>query len=130
MAFEIRGKTVSVPASTGLKNFRLVALSTAAATQGWAVKPVAGAPTFGALCAGGTTGGTNSPQYVTVQVDGVAKVEAAAGTVAAGDIVSASSLGQVKSLAGGDYAVGMVVFGSSGAAGRIVSVQLLAIGTT
>lgn len=130
MAYEIPGRCVTVPASTGLKQYRLVTLSTAAATQGWAVKPAAGAPVLGSVAYVGTTGSTVDPQYITVQIDGVAKIEAASGTVAAGDLVSASSLGQVKSLSAGDYAVGMVVGGSSGGANRILSVQLLPIGTT
>ena len=130
MAYEIPGRCITVPASTGLKQYRLVSLSTAAATQGRAVFPAAGAPVLGSVSYAGTTGSTTKPQYISVQVDGVAKIEAASGTVAAGDLVSASSIGQVKSLGAGDYAVGMVVGGSSGGAGRIVSVQLLPIGTT
>lgn len=130
MAYEIPGRRITVPASTGLKQYRFVNLSTAAATQGWAVKPAAGAAALGVITSAGTTGSTVDPGYVTVQIDGVAKVEAASGTLAAGDLVAATTLGQVTALGAGDYAIGRVVSGSSGGANRILSVAILPIGTT
>lgn len=126
MAFETPDGLITVPATTGLVQYRFVSLN----TSGYAAKPTDGAAILGVVHSGGTTGSTVEPQYITVQTRGVAKVEADASTVSAGDQVAASTLGRVTPLGSGDYSVGFVVGGSSGGAGRILSVYLAPIGTT
>ena len=61
---------------------------------------------------------------------GIAKVEAAASTMSAGDPVVTDANGRAAVAGAGDYRIGTVIDGSSGAVGRVLSVQLLAIGTT
>lgn len=130
MAYEIPGFSLTLPAATGLAQFRMVKLN----TSGYCAYPNAstvGEAIIGVITSEGTTGSTVEPQYVTVQVSGVAKVSAPASTVAKGDLITASTLGQVQSSSNaGDYAVGWVVDGSSGGAGRILSVLLLPVGST
>ena len=121
MAWEVPGVIVSVAASTGLKQNTFCVMGTAGKVT---KPPTAGPPVLGVIYDSGTTGSTSSRQYVSVQVSGVAKVKAPASTVAVGDLISASSLGEVAACAGQDYIVGQVVSGSSGAA-RLVSVALV-----
>ena len=130
MAYEMIEDTITVPASTGLTRYRFVTLSTAAATQGWAVKPTLGGPILGTVFSVTTTGSTRDPQYIPIQTCGIAKVEAVGGTLAAGDLVQATSIGRAKATTGGSYVVGRVISGSSGSTGRILSIQLTPIGTT
>ena len=112
-------------ASTGLRQFRAVVYSGTA--MGY---PSAGAAIDGVIVSDGTTGSTSASQVVAVQSYGVAKIEASASTLAAGDLCAASSVGYAVPSSAGDYTIGRVVDGSSGAANRVLSVLLLPIGTT
>lgn len=125
MAYEIPGPGFTLPASTGLKQFRFVTLSGANLAY-----PAKGADVVGVTYSGGSTGSTTAPQYLTVVDRGIVKVEALSSTLAAGDLCSASSVGYAIPSTAGAYAVGRVVSGSSGGTGRVVSVQLRAVGTT
>lgn len=131
MAWESGGTFITLPLTTGLRQYRFVKVN----TSGNAVYPSAstvGEAVVGVLVSEGTTGSTVDPvRGGTIQIGGVAKVEAEASTVAKGDTITASSVGRVQSSSNaGDYAVGIVVDGSSGAANRVVSVLLSPIGTT
>jgi hypothetical protein len=123
MAYEIPGQLITLPAgSTTLAQFTFVTVN----SSGFAVLPAAGASIAGVL--------QNVPTLVgeaaTVMVSGVSKVVAPGSTVKVGDVVAASSVGFAAALAGGDYAVGRVVSGSSGSTGRYLTVLLSPIGTT
>lgn len=119
-------------ASTGLRQYRFVAM----ATDGTVGYPAADQPVDGVIrgsegAGGGTTGTTNSGQRVSIYPTGsIAMVEAEASTLAVGDLVYSSSVGQASTQNTGAYAVGRVVAGSSGAANRVLSVRLDNIGTT
>ena len=125
MAYETPGPGFTLPASTGLKQFRFVSMSGTSLAY-----PAKGAAVVGVTYSGGTTGSTRDPQYLTVVDRGIVKVEALTSTLAAGDLCSASSVGYAIPSTAGAYAVGRVVAGSSGGTGRVLSVQLLAVGTT
>ena len=116
---------VTMDATTGLSQYRVVA----AAASG-AAYPTTGAAVAGVLGSSGTTASTASGQYCAVQTMGIAKVEAAASTMSAGDPVVTDANGRAAVAGAGDYRIGTVIDGSSGAVGRVLSVQLLAIGTT
>lgn len=123
MAYEIPGKMVTVPASTDMTGlqYRFVTIG----TDGRAALPAVGDPVFGVL--------QNKPledQAASVMIDGISKVVAAGSTVSAGQIVSASSVGLAITQPTGGYAVGRVVSGSSGSTGRVLTVEITAIGTT
>jgi Uncharacterized conserved protein (DUF2190) len=123
MAYEIPGQMVTVPAgSTTLVQFTFVTLS----TSGRAVVASNGASVFGVLQNKPTLTG----QAASVMINGVSKVLAHGSTVAAGDLISASSVGYVAALSAGDYAVGRVVSGSSGSTGRVLTVAIEPVGTT
>lgn len=126
MAWENLDNPITIPASTGLTQHRFVIVN----TSGNLAYPAAGAPVDGVLVSSGTTASTSDRQVGSVQVRGVAKVSAPASTVAVGDLVTASSVGQAVPSSAGDYVVGRVVAGSSGGAGRILSVLIMPIGTT
>lgn len=115
----------TLPASTGIAAFRFVTMSggnAALATSGTA--SVIGVTTIG------TTGSTSDSSVGIYPLGSVAKVTAPASTVAKGDKVSCSTAGQVAALGAGDFEVGIVVAGSSGGAGRVLSVLLTNAGTT
>lgn len=123
MAYEIPGQMVTVPAgSTSLVQYTFVTLS----TSGRALVASNGASVFGVL--------QNKPdltgEAASVMINGISKVKAHGSTVAAGDLISASSIGYVAALSAGDYAVGRVVSGSSGSTGRILTVAIEPVGTT
>ena len=134
MAYENYAGTspVTVPASaTGLPRWRFCRLSTAANTQGQAALGTSEVSVFGVII-DGTTGSTVATNITcSVQTGGIAKVSAgAADTLAAGDLVACGTGGKAVPLAAGDYAVGRVVAGSSGAINRVLSISLEPIGTT
>lgn len=126
MAWENKSGFYTLPASTGLSQFRFVTVN----TSGNLAYPAAGAPVIGVLVSSGTTGSTDDRQVGTVQSIGVAKVTAIASTLAVGDTVAASSIGRAVPSSATDYTVGIVVDGSSGGVGRVMSVALIPIGTT
>lgn len=72
----------------------------------------------------GRTSTTNSGQAVPVAIGGVVKVNMAASTLAAGDFVGSSTAGLGIAPTTDAYTAGQIVAGSSGGAGRKVSVKL------
>ena len=129
MAWDNDSNIVSLPASTGLRQYRLVTVG-ASGVQ-YPSGSTLGQPIVGVIVSEGTTGSTSDSQTVAVQVAGVAKVEMAASTLATGGWISASSVGQGQpSTNAGDALVGKIVDGSSGAANRIVSVFLCNLGSS
>jgi hypothetical protein len=126
MAYEIPGQMVTAPAgSTALAaaQYRFVTLD----GTGKAILPgsTAGPSVFGVL--------QNKPantEAASVMINGLSKVKATASTLAAGDLCAASSAGFAVPLVAGDYAVGRIVAGSSGGAGRVLTVSIEPIGTT
>jgi hypothetical protein len=131
MAYEKIGETDSFPfASTGIRQYRFVNISTSglvlpnASTVGQSV--------LGVLISSGSNGSTEQlGKYGTVQFTGIAKVEAEASTLVTGQLVSASSVGRAQSCTNaGDFVVGRIVAGSSGAANRVISVALTPLGSS
>ncbi len=131
MAWENQGPFITILPTTGLRQFRFVKVNTAGLLA-YPNASTVGEPVIGVLVSAGTTGSTVDPvKGATVQIYGVAKVEAKSSTVAVGDLISASTVGLVDSSSNAnDYKVGIVVAGSSGGANRILSVLLSPIGTT
>lgn len=128
MAYEIESQIYPFEGgSTALAQYTFVAMSSTRTNT--VVAPAAGAAVIGVMVSDYPSS-TELYKAVSVQTAGIAKVSAPASTVSFGDLVSASTAGQVKALGAGDYAVGRVVDGSSGGAGRILSVLLMPIGTT
>ena len=116
---------VTMDATTGLAQYRFVVAGASGAAY-----PTTGAPVAGVLVSSGTTASTASGQYCAVQTMGIAKVEAAGTTMSAGDPVVTDSSGRAAVAGAGDYRIGTVIDGSSGSTGRVLSVQLQAVGTT
>ena len=126
MATDYTDGPISAPfASTGIRQFRGVVIGASGITL-----PTAGQPITGVLISSGTTGSTDATGKVgTIQIAGVAKMEAEASTaVKAGALVVASSVGHAST--GTGSRIGRVVSGSSGAVNRIVSVHLQPLGST
>lgn len=71
---------------------------------------------------------TTESEAVPVATWGVVKVKAAASTLSAGDVIACSSLGMIGALSSDNVACGIIKYGSSGAANRIMSVQLWKFG--
>lgn len=131
MAWEVTGPYITLPQTTGLRRGRFVTVN----TSGKLVYPsgsTVGIPVVGVLVSEGTTGSTVAPvRGGTVQISGVAKVEAKSSTTAVGDLISASSVGLVDTTTNtNDTRVGIVVAGSSGGANRMLSILLSPIGST
>lgn len=120
---EFLAPTHSIPllASTGIASHRVVNLST---NGGILRYPANGGVWDGVTWADSSTGSTEDGQVLAVQVGGVALIEAAGSTVAAGDLVAASSVGRVIKWTTGKIGIGKVVDGSSGSTGRLLSVLL------
>lgn len=122
MAYEAPGSILSFEGnSTSLAQFRLVAPTT--------VDNRVGVPSTGARVLGVMTNDYDSTELgkaVTVQVQGVTKVEAASGNLSVGELVTPDSSGRadVASTANSDDIAGIVVLGSSGSTSRIVSMLL------
>lgn len=133
MAYEIPGQTITLPfadTSTGIRQWRCVVLKSSGLVLPKA--STVGQSITGVLISAGTTGSTSTAGLVgTVQINGVCKVEAESSTISAGDLVSASSVGRVQSSSNaGDYVIGRVIAGSSGAANRVLTVHLQPLGST
>ena len=124
MAIEIPGQVVTVPASGDLSGlqFRFMTLDSA----GEAAKPAEGVPIYGVL--------QNKPDAqgiaATIMTNGISKMTTIASTVSVGDLVATSTAGEPIAVTSGDFTVGRVVRGSSGGAGRFLSIQIEPIGTT
>lgn len=121
MAYDHDGVYLTLSATTGLTKQRFVTVNSA----GKAAYPAAGAVTVGVLTDidQGTTGSATD-QVATIQVAGVAKVSAPGSTLAVGDSVAATSVGRAKPSTGQNFIQGIVVSGSSGSTGRVLSVLL------
>lgn len=131
MAYELEGPA-TLPASTGLRQYRFVALNSTSGRLRYPSNSTVGQPVLGVIVTEGTTGSTRD---VSVGVEArrghIVKVEAEASTLSAGNYCSASTVGRVQtSTNAGDSLVGLIVDGSSGGANRILSVMLLDIGST
>jgi hypothetical protein len=63
-------------------------------------------------------------------ISGLTKIIAPASTLSVGDLVASSSVGRADPPAAGEYTVGRIVNGSSGGAGRVLTIALEPIGTT
>lgn len=123
MAYEIPGQLITLAASTDMSGYQYRFVTVG--SDGRAALAGNGLTVAGVL--------QNKPtedQAATIMINGVSKVKAAGSTVAAGDLISASSVGLAAALGAGDYAVGRVLLGSSGSTGRVFSVLLQNIGTT
>ena len=127
MAYEIPGQMVTGEAAADLSSnqWEFVALD----ANGRVAVASSGASAYGVLQNKPTALG----QAATVMLNGISKVRVlAASTMSAGDLVAVSTgaTGGAGIPAAGDYVVGRVVSGSSGSAGRIVSVNIEPVGTT
>lgn len=127
MAYENQGNPLSLPASTGLRQYRAVRMHPTTGKVGYPTAAV-GAPIVGVITDGGTTRTTNANQVASIQWGGIVKMEAEASTLHAGSWCCTSTNGRVLKWATGQYTIGQVVAGSSGAANRILSVMLLPVG--
>ena len=125
MAWDAPEGMITIDGTTGLTQYRFIVGGSAGATY-----PAAGAPIDGVIYSSGTTGSTETPRPIAIATRGIVKVSAPASTLSAGDLCTASSIGQAANTTAGDYVVGRVVDGSSGGAGRILAVLLNPIGTT
>jgi hypothetical protein len=119
MAWDAADEFITLPATTGLRQFQFVTVNSA----GKAANPTAGGRVLGVLVSSGTNNSTEDVA-ATVQILGIAKVLAKGSTLGVGDTVSASSIGYAKPSTSGGYVIGLQVDGSSGSTGRIVSVSL------
>ena len=111
--------------STGMRPRRFVTVN----TSEYAQYPANGAAAAG-VSVTGSTGSTKDQQPIGILSFGVARVEALTGALKAGAQCKATSVGYASSLSAGDYAVGLVVAGSTGGTGRVLSVLVYPIGTT
>ncbi len=126
MTYQMNQGPVTLSATTGLTQHRFVTLGASDLAY-----PSAGGRITGVLISSGTTGSTSTVDIsAAVQTVGIAKVSAPASTVSKGDFIAASSVGQAVPTSAGDYVVGQVVEGSSGGAGRLLSVLISPVGTT
>jgi hypothetical protein len=119
MAYDNPDEFITLPATTGLVQYQFVTVNSA----GKAARPAAGARVLGVLVSSGTNGSTED-RYATIQLTGVSKAIAKGSTLGVGDTVSASSIGYAKPSTSGGYVIGLVLEGSSGSTGRIISVSL------
>lgn len=123
MAYEIPGKMITLQASTDLSSYQYRFVTVDA--NGKAALAGNGTSILGVL--------QNKPsddQAASIMIDGVSKVKAAGSTVAAGDLITSSSVGFAAAAAAGEYVVGRVLSGSSGSTGRMLTVALQPVGTT
>lgn len=120
--------TYSMPAgSTGIAKYRFVA----GGAGGTVVCTVGGLGVIGVTQTTFSSATTVDNRWGTFAGPGaLLKVSAPASTLSAGDRVSCSSRGQAIPVAAGYNELGTVVSGSSGGAGRILSVMVTLAGTT
>jgi hypothetical protein len=127
MAFEEVVSSITLEAgSTAIRQFRFVSVSST--RERACVLPSTGASAVGVALTGSTDTAVGDP--ITVQISGVAKVQAAASTVAFGDRIGTNGAGRAIALAAGDASLGQVVGGSSGGLDRVFSVLLNNAGST
>lgn len=125
MAYESNLNLATLPGTTGLVQYQAVIVNSA----GRAAKP---GSTAGIAVVGVTQVSSSANDVpVTVALTGsITKIKAAASTLSAGDQFQCSSAGRAEPLTAGAYSCGYVVSGSSGGADRVLTVALMAIGTT
>lgn len=125
MAYESPVHLISFPTtSTGIARYRFVDLS----TSGNLIYTVSNGNAVGVV-QDGSTGSTVPPNAMAVMTAGISKVAVStASTVGVGQTVAATSRGSIKGAAAASHAVGKVVAGTSGGAGRIVSVLISPVG--
>jgi len=119
MAWDAADEYITLPATTGLRQFQLVTVNSA----GKAATPALGARIIGVLVSSGTNSSTEDVA-ATIQIAGIAKVLAAGSTLSAGDTYTANASGYARPATSTQYVGGLVVDGSSGSTGRIISVSL------
>lgn len=127
MAVEHNIFSYSMPAATtGIAKYRFVT-----GNAGSVSYPAAGGlGVIGATLTTFSSATTSTGRWGTVATQGIVKVSAPSSTLALGDRCSASTLGQAVPLSAGYNELGTVVQGSSGGAGRVLSVLLTFMGTT
>lgn len=127
MAVEFPGQIISLPcATTGIAQYRFVDISTA----GNVIAPVANGQTIG-VTQTGTTGSTEDPKSITVMISGVSKLAVStASTCGVGEVVAATTAGSIKPMTAAAIPAGRIIAGSSGGAGRVVSVLLSVAAST
>ena len=125
MAWESPGQIVTFPTtSTGIARHRFVNVS----TSGNLIYTVVNGNAVG-VTQDGTTHSTNQPTALPVMISGISKLHVStASTVGVGQTIAASSRGSAVPAAAASYAVGKVVAGTSGGAGRYVSVLIQPVG--
>lgn len=127
MAAEHVKFSYSAPAATtGIAKYRFVTWG----ANGVAYPAAGGLGVVGVTWTTFSSATTSTGRWGTVALAGLVKVTAPSSTLAAGDRCSASTLGQAVPLSAGYNELGTVVHGSSGGAGRVLSVQLTFMGTT
>ena len=131
MAYEV-DSPASLPASTGLRQYRFVHVNSTSGRLRYPSHSTVGQPILGVIESEGTTGSTRDVNVTVTSARGaIVKVEAEASTLSAGNYCSASTVGRAQtSTNAGDYICGYIVAGSSGAANRILTVALVDIGST
>lgn len=134
MGFEVPvGPFITVPASTGLKQYTFVDLSTSASALNGAVlvKPSALGKCIGVLVSSGTTGSTRKNQQQSVQVYGIAKVLGGSNVLKVGSVVFAATDGraEVGTTNSTKYVIGRAFGKSTSTSAQVVPVLLLHSGT-
>ncbi len=125
MAYEIPGFAFTLPAAADLSASQYTFVTIDA--SGEAVLPATtGEGVLGVLQNKPTAQG----QAASIMVNGISKITAPASTLAEGDLVEASTDGEAVPLGTGASAVGRIVSGSSGGAGRLLSVLIQSLGST
>lgn len=119
MALEYPGLIITLPCvTTGIRQYQFIDVSTA----GRAIHPVVNGQTIG-VTQTGTTGSTIDPTSITIMVNGVSKLAVvSASTVGVGEVVGTSTRGSAIPMVAASIPAGRVIAGTSGGAGRVVSV--------
>lgn len=124
MAWEVPGRTITLPASVNLSTYQFCFV-TADANGNAALPAGSTVSVMGVL-----QNKPSSNEAATIMIDGVSKVKAAGGTVAAGDLIASNSSGRAAAAGAGDHVVGRVLGGSSGSTDRVLTVMIQPVGST
>lgn len=117
--------------TTAVKARRFVVISStksAAGAVGFVKHSTAGTKNYVGVSLNGTTGSTRANQAISILSYGIARVDAAAGSVKQGVLVTASSQGKASTVAATGVPLGICVAGSTGGLNRVVSVLLYPFG--
>lgn len=118
MAYEVPGQTISLDSgSTAITQFVGVSFN---ATGVILAASTADTNVIGIAQTGNDS--TTAGEAINVMIGGISKLKAAASTMAAGDAFGLNASGLAIPLAGNATQKGVVVEGTSGAAGRVLSV--------